>query len=168
MLNHRSPCLASASKRSGLEAAGCFPEQAATHPFPTTTSLSRLLECSRLKENGWDWVSPAITYHRELDFCPRTQGRSADLLRGAANKCGKRHLVGSSSCCRHPPSKNNSLERSRSNATIGLLRLKGSQECSAWIPSSISSSSKTESNKHASKPPVSERNKVMLSHHIRS
>lgn len=84
----------------------------------------------------WGWASDAITYHRELDFCSRTQLPFCPLflrLGWAANKCGKRHLVGSSSCCRHPPRKNNRLERSRSNNTIGLLWLKWSQEFSAWL-----------------------------------
>lgn len=81
---------------------------------------------------AWGWASTAVTYHRELDFCPPLCPLFL-RLGWAVNKCGKRHLVGSSSCCRHPPRKNNRLERSRSNTTIGLFWLKWSQEFSAWL-----------------------------------
>lgn len=103
---------------------------ASSHPSPSNHNQPSLAA------RAWGWASTAITYHRELDFRPRTQLPLCPLflrLGWAVSKCGKRHLVGSSSCRRHPPRKNNRLERSRSNTIIGLLWLKWSQEFSAWL-----------------------------------
>lgn len=134
-----------------------FPEAAASQPLPTQPAFP---VCSSGAGQALpsptteSWASalghscPWAPY----SFCPQTQQPLCPLfllpldtaaphsfcplylrLGWAVNECGKRHLAGSSSCCRHPPRKNNRLERSRSNTTIGLLWLKWSQEFSAWF-----------------------------------